>query len=96
MLDGYWSRQTSRPNIADRPKPAPNNVSIKSNGVRQSIVINGEETFIVNGKKLKTGTPEYIKAKKTLDGGMKTLDKGMDTLNESMKNMNKTLKDAFK
>lgn len=51
-------------------------------------------TFIVNGKKLKPGTAEYLKAEMDLEKDMIRLDRDMADLNESMKGFGRNMNDV--
>lgn len=81
--EGVFSRETAKPKDKDRPKPAP---FWSSNS---TISINND-VIIVNGKKLKPGTPEYEKYKAK---GMRGLARGMSTLDEAMKGLDDLFKD---
>lgn len=66
-----------------------------------TVMINGvtaknKTNFIVNGKKLKKGTPEYEKAKTAFNKSMSDFEDSMDEFGKSMKEMAKDLKDIFK
>lgn len=68
----------------------------RSNNVTQNIISNGEEVFMVNGKQLKPGTPEYIQAKKQFDSGMASFHSGMAEFQKSMQKMGEDLGNMFK
>jgi len=72
------------------------NINTVGNSNTVLTITNGEEVFMVNGRRLTPGMPEYPSAKKQFDEGMAQFHSGMKQFEKSMEDMSDTLDNMFK
>lgn len=73
-----------------------NNSSNYSNINVNGRTIKQDHKFVINGKTLKPGTPEYEHAKRTFIAGMHTFSAGMEQFDKTMEQFGQTMGDTFK
>ena len=79
-------------------RPSSNvNFSSNSNKIRSEYISNTKNNlFIVNGRKLKPGTDEYIKAEMAFEKDMMKFERDMEQFGRSMNGFGKNMDDISK